>query len=215
FSSIAETYGIPIEHSTAWSRHIQPVAELVKKIDDVTCRAAMLPTKRVFEAAISRLYRLEKSRLSNGSDKTKASTIVKECIRKCGLPPDGNAGSSYVESLAEKTNALLLALSEATYALEAAGNMTGWYWFVEDLRTCCLAYTYITKEAAQKGHYDRRVAYSRVTALGLLCDQVRWLGLRPLLEEKNARVARFKSADDLIEKFKTEHRKLQQSCHEE
>ncbi|KAG0019054.1 hypothetical protein BGZ82_000269 [Podila clonocystis] len=215
FSSIAETYGIPIEHSTAWSRHIQPVAELVKAIDDVTCRAAMSPTKRVFEAAISRLYRLEKGRLSNGSDRKKTSTIIQECIQKCGLPPDGNAGSSYVESLAEKTNALLLALSEATDALEAAGTMTGWYWFVEDLRVCCLAYTYITREVAWKGHYNGRVAYSCVTALGLLCDQVRWLGLRPLPEGKDAKLARLKSTDDLIEKFKTEHRKLQHPCCEE
>ncbi|KAF9307885.1 hypothetical protein BG003_011924 [Podila horticola] len=215
FSSIAETYSMPMEHSTAWSRHLHPVAELVKEIDDVTFRAAMSPTKRVFEAAISRLYRLEKSRLSNHSDKKKASTIVQECIHKCGLPPDGNAGSSYVESLAEKTNALLLALSEATDALEKAGAMTGWYWFVEDLRACCLAYTYITREAARKGHYDRRVAYSHVTALGLLCDQVRWLGLRPLPEERDAKEARLKSADDLIEKFKTEHKMLQRSCHEE
>lgn len=219
FWSIAESYGIPAEHCAEWAKFIQPAAKLARKINEINRKADMSPTKQVFEAAVSRLYRLQQESCpSEGTNQGQfnedaATAKIQKCIRKCGLPSDGNGGSSYVESLAEKTNALLLALSEASSAMEAVGANTGWYWFVEDLRNCCLIHTQLTLKAAVKGHYDRRAAYSRVNLLDILCDQVRWLSLPPLPEKgENARQVRFEAVDILMESFMKEHKELQGKC---
>ncbi|KAF9272822.1 hypothetical protein BGZ74_005059, partial [Mortierella antarctica] len=172
FWTIDKMYSIPSEQCTAWLKHILPMTYLVQKLDEIIRRAAMPPTKQLFEAAVSRLYRLQESRPSNGTEQDAVSTILKECMRNCGLPTDGNVGSSYVESLAEKTNALLLVLSEATTALEQAGTMSGWYWFVQDLRNCSSVYNDITMDMALMGRFDRRAAYSRVTLLEILCGKI-------------------------------------------
>ncbi|KAG0327084.1 hypothetical protein BG000_001102 [Podila horticola] len=160
FWTIAKTYSIPPGHCAAWLKYILPLVYVIQKLDEITRRAAMPPTTQVFEAAVSRLYRLKESNPTDGTDQDAVSTMLKECIRNCGLSADGNVGSSYVESLAEKTNVLLLVLSEATAALEHAGTMSGWYWFVQDLRNCCSVYNDVTMDLALKGRFDRRVAYS-------------------------------------------------------
>ncbi|KAG0043488.1 hypothetical protein BGZ83_011344 [Gryganskiella cystojenkinii] len=220
FWSIDETYGIPPEHRKEWARHIGPAGKLNGKLNTINNKAARSPAKQIFEATVARLYRLQQDSFpTDGTDQDKrpdqdaASVIIQECIRKCGLPADGNGGSSYVESLAEKTNALLLVLSEASSAMEAVGPNSGWYFFVEDLRYCCLAYTHLTMKAAMKGHYDRRVAYSRVILLDILYDQVRWLSLRPIPDEdEDAKLARFKAIDTLTESFMNELTVLEAQC---
>lgn len=225
FSEIAETYGIPPEHRAIWVKHIQPLADVIKELNKINKKAIKSPTKQLYEAAVSRLYWLRASAASpvldadgNTSDAVlpdehaNPDAMIQACIVECGLPADGNGGSSYVESLAEKTNALLLILSEASAAMESIGPMTGWYWFVEDFRNCCLVYTKLTMEAALKGHFDRRVAYSRVTLLDILCSQVRWLGLRPLPADKAAKEARLKRVDSLTEQFLEEVEELKAHC---
>ncbi|KAI9241316.1 MAG: hypothetical protein BYD32DRAFT_66872 [Podila humilis] len=225
FSAIAEIYGIPPEHRALWVKHIQPLAGVIKELNTINKKATKSPTKQLYEAAVSRLYWLRTS--ANGpvpdadgntsgavppDEHADPDAMIQACIVECGLPADGNGGSSYVESLAEKTNALLLILSEASAAMESIGPMTGWYWFVEDLRNCCLVYTELTMEAALKGHFDRRVAYSRVTLLDILCSQVRWLGLRPLPTDEAAREARLKRVDSLEEQFLEEVEELKENC---
>ncbi|KAG0011933.1 hypothetical protein BGZ82_002803 [Podila clonocystis] len=216
FWTIAETYNIP-EHRALWFKHIQPVGVVVKRLNEITARAAMSPAKKVFDAAVSRLDKLKKIRLTSGTDPERAdqdaaSTVIQECIRNCGLPPDGNGGSSYVESLAEKTNALMLVLSEASAVLESVGPLTGWYWFVQDLHSCCSIYNYITMEAALKGRFYCRVAYSRVMLLELLCSQVRWMGLRRLPPDETNKQARLRRVDNLMERFSEEVNELEVCC---
>ncbi|KAG0354300.1 hypothetical protein BG005_006580 [Podila minutissima] len=212
FLTIDKTYSIPSEQCTAWLKHILPITYVVQKLDEIIRRAAMPPTKQLFEAAVSRLYRLEESRPSNGTKQDAVSTMLKECMRNCGLPADGNVGSSYVESLAEKTNTLLLVLSEATTALEQAGTMSGWYWFVQDLRNCCSVYNDITMDMALMGHFDRRAAYSRVTLLEILCGHVNWMGRRPLPVNEADRQVRLRRANSLMERFVVEVEELRATC---
>ncbi|KAG0070540.1 hypothetical protein BGZ92_004434 [Podila epicladia] len=212
FWTIANTYSIPSEQCAAWLKHILPMACVVQKLDKITSRAAMSPTKQLFEAAVSRLYRLQESRHLNGTEQDAVSTTLKECIRNCGLPADGNGGSSYVESLAEKTNALLLVLSEATAALEQAGTMSGWYWFVQDLRNCCSVYNDITMDMALMGRFDRRAAYSRVTLLEILCGHVNWMGRRQLPANEVDRQVRLRRASSLMERFMVEVEELRATC---
>ncbi|KAG0079818.1 hypothetical protein BGZ92_000877 [Podila epicladia] len=188
----------------------------------------MSPTKQLYETAVSRLYRLKakiivplldtEARITDGVDLDEcevpdvASAIIQECILECGLPADGNGGTSYVESLAEKTNALLLILAEASAAMESIGPKTGWYWFVEDLRNCCFVYNDLTMEAARKARLDRRVAYARVTLLDILCDHARWRGLRPFPTDEESKKSRFKQVDSLTELFLKEVEELRARC---
>ncbi|KAF9322712.1 hypothetical protein BG006_002123 [Podila minutissima] len=217
FWTISETYNIPHEHRVSWFKHIQPVGVVVKRLNEITAKAAMSPTKKVYEAAVLSFHRFKESHLVIGIDPEKAkqdaaSTAIQEYIRNCGLPPDGNGGSSYVESLAEKTNALLLVLSEATAVLESVGPLSGWYWFVQDLRNCCCLYNNITMEAALKGRFDRRVAYSRVTLLEILCGHVHWMGLRRLPTDKADKQAHLRRVDNLMERFTEEVKELKVCC---
>ncbi|KAG0018307.1 hypothetical protein BGZ82_000485 [Podila clonocystis] len=215
FWKIAETYGIPSAHRAAWLNHIQPVVQVIQELDDINKRAARPPSKQVFEAAVSRLFRLKERHLSEEStDQDSASAIIKECILHCGLSADGNVGSSYVESLAEKTNALLLILSEATAAMESIGPKTGWYWFVQDLHSCCSVYNGVTMEAALKGHFGRRVAYSHVTILELMCSQVHWISLRQLPINAAEKQVRLRAVDNLMEQFMLKVKELKALCPE-
>ncbi|KAG0086968.1 hypothetical protein BGZ92_007707 [Podila epicladia] len=229
FFTIAETYSIPPEHRDAWVHHMKPVVAAIKELNNVNKMAAKSPTSEIFEAAFSHLCQVKVEeeawpalgttcRSSTGVatdavvlDGTSTSTI-RERIIECGLPADGHAGSSYIASLVEKTNALLLVLSEASAAMESVGTLTGWYWFVEDIRNCCLVYTDLAMEAATNGHYYHRVAYLRVVLLELLCDQVRWLGLRPLPDDQAARETRFKHVRRLLELFMEEMEELEEGC---
>ncbi|KAG0025766.1 hypothetical protein BGZ81_006854 [Podila clonocystis] len=173
----------------------------------------MSPTKNVFDAAVSRLNKLKTSGTDpERADQDASSTVIQEGIRNCGLPSDGYGGSSYIESLAEKTNALLLVLSEASAVLESVGPLTGWYWFVQYLHNCCSVYNYITMEAALNGRCDRRVAYSRVMLLKLLCSQVRWIGLCRLPTDETNKQARLRRVDNLMEWFSEEVNELEARC---
>ncbi|KAF9315316.1 hypothetical protein BG006_003777 [Podila minutissima] len=213
FWTIAETYEIPPTHRDLWLKHIQPVVKVVQELDEINKRAARPPTKQVFEAAVSRLFRLKDRRLSaESTDQDAASAIINECIRNCGVIADGGVGPSYVESLAEKTNALLLVLSEATATMEFIGPKTGWYWFVEDLRICCSVYNNITMEAALKGRFDRRVAYSRVTLLEIMCSRFHWMGLRQFPDNKADKEVRLGQVENLMERFTLEKELLNTHC---
>lgn len=215
FWTIAETYGIPLAHRNLWLQHIQPVIRVVQGLDEINKRAARPPTKQVFEAAVSRLFRLkERHRSEESTDQDAASAMIQECIGNCGLPADGIVGSSYVESLAEKTNALLFVLSEATAAMESVGPKTGWYWFVQDLHSYCSVYNYITMEAALRGRFDRRAAYSHVTLLEIMCSHVHWMGLRQLPTDEGDRQARLRRVENLMERFTLEVRELKARCPE-
>lgn len=223
FFTIAETYNIPLEHRQAWMEHMQPVVVEIKKLS----KAVKLPTKEMFEAAFSHLCQLKvadetsivgaKSCFSEGVNagplgSSNAWATVVERIAECGLPVDGHAESFYVTSLVGKTDALLLVLSEALSAMESVGPLTGWYWFVEDLRNCCLIYIDIAMEAAVVGLHYHHAAHLRVALLSLLCGQVRWLGLRPLPDDEDAQETKFQYVGELLKLFTEELEELQESC---
>lgn len=227
FFTIAETYSIPIEHRQQWMEHMQPVVVAIKKLNNVNKNAAKSPTMEMFEAAFSHLCQLKvadetsivgaESRFSEGVDadplgSSDAWATITERIIECGLPADGYAGSYYIASLVGKTDALLLVLSEAISAMESIGPFTGWYWFVEDLRNCCLGYIDIAMEAAVNGLYYHRAAHLRMALLNLLCDQVRWLGLRPLSDDEDAQDTRVQHVGELLKLFLEELKELQENC---
>jgi hypothetical protein len=66
-------------------------------------------------------------------------------------------------------------------------------------------------EAALQGRFHRRVAYSRVTFLEILCGHVDWMGRRHPANEAD-RQARLRRADSLMERFTVEVEELRASC---
>lgn len=227
FSKISETYGIPPEHCVAWAKHMQPFMAHIKTLNRIIKGAAMSPTKDAFEVAYEHFYQLNvekktpvsdvEGHVSDGIyldeiDLDEISALTQQRVVESGLPVDGYGGSCYIESLAEKTDTLLLVLSEASRALELVGPMSGWYWFVEDLRNCLLMYTELLMEAAMNGRHYLRLALSRVMLLDILRDQVRWLNLRPVSGDKHAKDARLQLVHDLSLLFVEEMESLQESC---
>ncbi|KAF9324049.1 hypothetical protein BG006_000909 [Podila minutissima] len=227
FWFISKSYGIPPVHRAAWTKHMLPLRAVIMILNGINNEAAKSPTKDAFEVAYSHFYQLHtanatplvdaEGRLTDGIyvdevDSDKASAMTQDSIVECGLPADGYGGSSYVESLAEKTTILLWTLHHALVTLEFVGPMTGWYWFVEDLCNCCLVYTELLIEAAMNGRCYQRTALSRVILLDLMSHQARWMNLRLQAGDKGTNEARSQLADSLALACKEELEELRESC---
>ncbi|KAG0331451.1 hypothetical protein BG004_001658 [Podila humilis] len=228
FLSIMKPYGVTKEQALAWSKYVGALSSVFQKYNTIHGRAAMSPTKRLFETAVSSLYRVKEREALNPEQRTgddagsqdneqqlkpgQASTLIEECIIDCGLPADGNAGSSYVESLAAMSNTLMLVLNEATEAMEIAGVNSGWYWFLEDLLSCCLEFTGMTLVASVEGYYRRREVFTRVMLLELFLASVQLMGRRALPAAGSERESKLATVDHFLELFKAEMTLLQKTC---
>ncbi|KAF9302798.1 hypothetical protein BGZ74_004840, partial [Mortierella antarctica] len=227
FWTISKSYGIPPVHRAAWAKCMLPLRAVIMILNGINNEATKSPTKDAFEVAYSHFYQLHTAnampladaggRFTDGIyvdevDPEEASAMIQDRIVECGLPADGYGGSSYVESLAEKTTILLWVLHHALVTLEFVGPMTGWYWFVEDLCNCCLVYTELLIEAAMNGRCYQRTALSRVIHLDLMSHQARWMNLRLQAGDKGTNEARSKLADSLALAFTEELKELMESC---
>ncbi|KAF9184973.1 hypothetical protein BGZ51_003011 [Haplosporangium sp. Z 767] len=226
YRNIASIYGIPEKHEEAWIKLLSPLAKPITTFENILKKAIQSPVKQLFDAAVSHLYRLKtvpKIALSEQEDgcacdaqcpaePTMADDVIRTCILECGLPPDGHGGSSFVDSLQERVNALLLVLAQASIALDAVGIKTGWYWFVEDLIHCCLAHVSIHFQAAIKGNYARQATYSRLNRMDLLYKQIQWVGLSPMPADDAAKQARLKHADEVLTIFFEEYDEIEKNC---
>ncbi|KAF9428398.1 hypothetical protein BGZ94_002538 [Podila epigama] len=230
-------YGIPKPQSKAWKETVSSAIGTLKMLREIYSEAASSPSKRLFEAAVSHLYRMKTASVdittkdrtsdSTSSEERKeeeddgdtgltegaiASAMIQVCIRDCGLPPGGFSGPSLVESLAEMTNVLLLIHSEATAVMHKAGVMTGWYWFVEDLTRCCTVYASMALQAAIEGHYPRHEAYARAALLNIIYQLVHWMGQRSIPSDDKTKTAHFKRVDTLDKEFQGELDWISENC---
>ncbi|KAF9184971.1 hypothetical protein BGZ51_003009 [Haplosporangium sp. Z 767] len=215
FTVIATVYSIPREHEKAWTKLLEPLGKSLKKITKIYDSAMRCPTKQLFDAAVSHLYRLKTVPTMSLPETTEepvtTDDVIRACILECGLPSDGHGGSSYVDSLQERTNILLLVLSQAFIALDAVGVKSGWYWFVEDLIQCCYIHTSILLEAAKNGNYARSETYARLNRLDLIVKRVRWIGLRAAPDDE-AREARLNQINEDNELFLKEVSEAVRNC---
>ncbi|KAG0248738.1 hypothetical protein BG011_009970 [Mortierella polycephala] len=228
YHKIATTYSIPMEHEEAWIKLLEPLDRSLKRFTAIYKSAVQSPTKQLFDAAVSHLYRLKTapnihpSKQKDGSTydvqppvkPTMADDVIRICILECGLPLDGHGESSYVDSLQERVNVLRLVLEQASIVLDKVGVNTGWYWFVNDLIQCCLAHADIHLGAAIKGSYMRQATYSRLNRMDLLLKHLQWIGLSPMPKDDAAKQARQDQAGGIMMMFFEEFDQTEKSCPE-
>lgn len=196
-------YGLPKEQEKAWKKLVKPLSKMFRTYKDINYRASNSPNKRLFEAAVSHLYRIKAQENAlldaEGGDADGPTTdeMIQTCILECGLQADGHGGSSFVESLQERTNILLLVLAEALAALDKAGPSSGWFWFVEDLLQCALEYANMTQDAAIKGIFSRHVAYACLTRMMLLSHCVQLIGRKSLPRDPVRQASRLRTVREL------------------
>ncbi|KAG0297678.1 hypothetical protein BGZ96_005342 [Linnemannia gamsii] len=194
-----EVYGLPKEQENGWKKLVNPLSKMLTTYKNIHYKAKNSPNKRLFEAAVSHLYRIKDKEhalleaTGGGADKTTTDEIIQACILECGLQADGNGGPSFVDSLQERSNILLLVLVQAMAALDKAGPSSGWYWFVEDLIDCALEHAIMTQEAAIKGIFSRHVTYAGLTRMTLLCNRVKLIGRKSVPTDPVARAARLQT----------------------
>ncbi|KAG0279807.1 hypothetical protein BGZ95_000157 [Linnemannia exigua] len=208
------TYGLPEEHEKEWKKMLKPLSKMFSNFMKINADARNSPNKKVFEAAVSHLYRIKTQENAvleaEGGDVNEATTdeIIQTCILECGLQADGNGGPSYVDSLQELTNILLLVLVQAQAAMDKVGSGTGWYWFIEDLLQCALEYANLTKDAAIRGIFPRHATYAGLSRLTLLCQCVQLIGRKSLPTEPVAHAARMRNVRELENLFAEQLREI-------
>ncbi|KAG0380217.1 hypothetical protein BGX24_009554 [Mortierella sp. AD032] len=207
FVNIITAYGLPNEHEKAWRKLLEPLSKMFSTFKKINADARNSPNKKLFEAAVSHLYRIKTQENTvleaEGGDVDDATTddIIQTCVLECGLQADGNGGSSYVDSLQELTNVLLLVLVQAQAAMVKIGPSSGWYWLIEDLIQCALEYVSLTKDAAIRGIFPRHATYAGLSRLNLLYHGVQWIGRKSLPTEPTAQAARMRNVRELERLF--------------
>ncbi|CAO3568679.1 unnamed protein product [Mortierella alpina] len=218
-----KVYGIPKEHGNAWVKLLERATLSFGDFTKIMREASESPPKRLFEAAVSHLYRLKTAPTYDLTEDllnypnlpaktTTASDVIQACILECGLPVGGHGGSSYVDSLQGRLNVMLLVLAQAFVALNTVSVSTGWYWFVEDLIRCTLAHVEILFEAALNGKFERHAAYARANRMGLMYKRMQWIATKPMPSEEGARAIRLECIDKTLERFMADHKELKDNC---
>ncbi|KAF9998185.1 hypothetical protein BGZ79_008145 [Entomortierella chlamydospora] len=182
-SSLFYLYDIPGEQGQIWLDLIAPALRALKEFNEVHKQAGESPIHQLFKAADV------KARSSGPcSDSRKdISHLMEECARECGLPSDGQAGSSFVRSIQGRADVLLLILGVTICVFEEISlkvyhdhpSACGWYTFIEDLLQCCVDHSHILRDAAIKGKYIRLERYAKVSLLDVYLKRMQLLGHRP------------------------------------
>ncbi|KAG0028964.1 hypothetical protein BGZ82_008172 [Podila clonocystis] len=167
-SSLFYVYEIPGEQGQIWLTLIVPALRALKTFNEVHKQVVKSPILQLFQAADTTHW-------------------MEECARECGLPPDGQAGSSYVRSIQGQVNVLLLFLHAAMQVLEKIclkvyhdhPSAFGWSRFVEDLLQCCVNHSHILHDAAIKGKYLRLEMCTKMNLLDVYLKRMQWLGYCP------------------------------------
>ncbi|CAO3565269.1 unnamed protein product [Mortierella alpina] len=220
FLELFKVYGIPKAHEDAWRKLLKWPMEAFHRFSTLALSALKSPTRQLFEAAVSHLYRAKTSttmhrtrnRRSSAQSPELASDVIQTCILECGLPLDGQVGSCYVDSLQGLANVLLVVLAQAFAAFSDVEASSGWYWFIEDLINCAMTYAHILLEAAEKGKFERHKAYARVIRMELSYKRMQWLGRKAMPSKDEAKKQRLKRVDKVMELFMSDLKAIKEGC---
>ncbi|KAF9940948.1 hypothetical protein BGZ65_005598 [Modicella reniformis] len=221
--AITKTYGIPQKHEEEWTKLIKSATARLQAFKEINTEAFRSPSKRLFDAAVSHLFRVKTTPTFDVSSNTvthpsmprkdaTASDVIEACILECGLPRNGHGGSAYVDSLHECANVLVLILAQAWAVVNKMGATSGWYWFVEDLLQCTLVHADKLRDAAISGKYERQNAYSRVIRMDVICKMTQLMGRKFLPAEENEKKEKLKKVDELTEQFLADLKVLWEDC---
>ncbi|KAF9173648.1 hypothetical protein BGX21_010527 [Mortierella sp. AD011] len=223
FSNISRVYHISKNQEKLWKWLIEQASDSYSMFRRIHEMASKSPSKQLFDATVSHLYRLktgpsidpsigpdEQQASMSDEEYTRITETIQSCMLECGLPRDGHGGSSNVDSLHEMTNALILVLAQALEVLKIEGPSSGWYWFTEDLIQCAGIHVEILKELALNGKYDKKLAFARMSRMELLLRATQWIGMRVASEDELD--AKLKRVDYLTEQFMMELKEIEEGC---
>ncbi|KAG0003706.1 hypothetical protein BGZ65_001414 [Modicella reniformis] len=221
--SISKIYGIPQAHERAWKSLVKPLVSSIEQFTSVYNEVSQTTTKKIFDAVVASLSRSQTEADASSSSRTlppSEDASAMEAVQskakakavKCGLPRNGHIDSTFIDSLQERTNTLLIILSLAFSAMYSAGTMTGWYWFIEDLITCVLVHVMMLRDVALDGNYKRRVIQARLMHLDLIYKMTKLIGLRPVPAGESAKGARLQRVKQLKKHQEMEQRQIKNSC---
>ncbi|KAF9942868.1 hypothetical protein BGZ67_009962 [Mortierella alpina] len=181
-------YDIPDEQEQIWIKLMAPAMRALKAYHEVHRQAIETPNRRLFESSAAHLYDFKtKSSVVNSSSVKDVKLMMENCASECGLPPDGHAGSSFVQSIQGRCDVLLLVLHTAVQVFEKIclkvyhdhPSVSGWSRFVEDLLQCCVVHSRILRDAAANGKYYRLEMHAKMGLLDIYLKRMQWLGHRP------------------------------------
>ncbi|KAG9063296.1 hypothetical protein KI688_004178 [Linnemannia hyalina] len=222
-TTLFRSYDINPRQERAWKELIQPTLDALKTFDEIREQATVSPPRRLFEASVAHLYRFKSQvfyvdSAENGYQTflwtpEESQRVTDECCCECGLSPDHQAGSSFVQAIQGRSNVLLLILHAALQALEKGGGIgSGWYWFVEGLLLCCAVHAGIQRDAAIKGHYPRIEMCAKMNLLDVLYKRLKWIGRRPFDKRSpEQQQLRQKAVDEVLEQFMNTLKEIEDS----
>ncbi|RUS19771.1 hypothetical protein BC937DRAFT_86940 [Endogone sp. FLAS-F59071] len=215
-------YGIPEEQEKLWIAHIKNLMKCYQAFEVIISSSVNSPSKKLFDAAVSHLFRAKTSRAIGefghvaDTDSKKPQipattlSVIEGCILECGIPPRGFDGSSFLESLQEIVNIQLLLHQQAAAVLDAENVASGWYWFTEDLIESILLHVEKLRTAASETKHYRHGAYAHLSLMEALIKKVQLLGRKPMNDTN--RSERTYNVDRLSTWFDTEKAIFYQSC---
>ncbi|KAG9321050.1 hypothetical protein KVV02_000380 [Mortierella alpina] len=177
-------YDIPDEQEQIWIKLIAPAMRALKAYHEVHRQAIETPNRRLFESCYD--FKTKSSVVNSNSVKD-VKLMMECCASECGLPPDGHAGSSFVQSIQGRCDVLLLVLHTAMQVFEKIclkvyhdhPSVSGWSRFIEDLLQCCVVHSRILRDAAANGKYYRLEMHAKMSLLDIYLKRMQWLGHRP------------------------------------
>ncbi|KAF9358196.1 hypothetical protein BGX26_002263 [Mortierella sp. AD094] len=223
FTMISQFYDIPKKQEQEWRKFVEPIVRLPQQFTAIHRRAWKSSVKQTYDAAIKQICG-KTANLDHGSNSNvqrvsrKSADIINALdaahlhVEECGLPLEGLVGSSYLDSLLERTNVLLLLTSYAFSALQTVGAASGWYWFVEDLIRCVVTHIATLGSAAHRVGDTEISSYATVMRIGMVYRWMYWLTLRRKFRGHFGGENLARKLDDLQREFEKLKKELEGNC---
>ncbi|KAF9433981.1 hypothetical protein BGZ76_008735 [Entomortierella beljakovae] len=228
--NVSKVYGISKLQEDAWKNYISYIGNSLATFANIYKMAQTSPYMQLSDAASTYLNRInDQLDVDLGSEQeikpvphhidTTSPDFVKNCIEESGLPINGYAGSSYVDSLQERTYVLNFAVSKVTAIINAldnnnqnSGTNSGWYWFLEDLLLCTMVHIELLQGLAQKAGRDKTESIATLMKLDLILQSVSLITSKPIHSGGTEVHNRNDKIQVLEEEFKDKSRYLREKC---
>ncbi|KAF9581056.1 hypothetical protein BGW38_002064 [Lunasporangiospora selenospora] len=115
---------------------------------------------------------------SESMERAAVPHILRDYIRKCGVPVIGYGGTSHLDALQGLLDVFMTATKLVFMVLDEGYEMTGWYWFQEDLIHGAVKIASKYVEAAREGKFYLRELAGQVHILELIVRQARWRSMQ-------------------------------------
>jgi hypothetical protein len=201
---ISKIYGIPTAHEEAWRALVNsltwPIQEFTSVYRKVQGTSTSLATEPV------------EGEVPEEEAPEGLAIEVLSMLAIHDYPWNRLVGSVLIDSIQERIHVLFIILSLAFDALDEAGSVSGWYWFVEDLLNCTRGYVVMMRDIALQEDYKRRVIEARLMYIDLICKRTLWIGLDVLPIYDVKKEGERRRLKQLQEWEETEQAAVKKSC---